>query len=750
MADPNTRQGKRTPVTLKIKFKSETLEQFIERYAVDVSQGGIFIRTKEPLAVGTQMRFEFQLRDASPLIAGEGTVVWTRENDPSRPAIAPGMGVRFDRLAEGSQGILERILSEKAKQAPQRPPTETTKPPMFTDTPTRVAPAPVQEALLGNESSGSGGPRRKRPDSFGDQGTPLPRPMPFHSDADEFPEEAFEEATKVRALDELIAQTADATSTTTLRDELADRRPRADSTLADPPQADASPRHAVVDRDSAPGLPSPPEARNQPRLLDTTPSPRNDPAPGLASSSSPDSLKTILGMEAPRVPTRTSTPSSPPATASSGSSGSSRVVAKDAVTKPTGMRAVAAEPKLPEAKAKSNAPILLLLLLLVAAGGAAVWFFVIRPKAEETTTAKPTTGGSGSAGSALAVTNGSAGSAGSAEAMTNPSGTNGSNGSAGSAGSASAMTGSNGSAGSAVAMTGSNGSAGTPTPAAEMMETLISAVGADKATVEVLGTDQTGPAPLKAKLEKGKTYKARVQAPGFALLEVEVKGGAQTQAKLVAKPRIISVASDPPGALIFIDSAATGHSTPFDVELSKVQAARKSVRVLIRKSGWKPVERVIDASKYTEDASSMITKLDEKLSVQAVVQNTNTTTNNTVKTGSNGSAGTTTGSAGTTTGSAGTTTGSAGTTTGSAGTTTGSAGTTSGSASTPTGTGTGSGSATKPPTGTGSGSAPTGTGSAAKPPTGTGSAGSAATPSGGQTLKDGPKEPEPDFVKKLP
>ena len=81
MVDPNTRQGKRTPVTLKIKFKSETLEQFIERYAVDVSQGGIFIRTKEPLAVGTQMKFEFQLRDASPLIAGEGTVVWTREND---------------------------------------------------------------------------------------------------------------------------------------------------------------------------------------------------------------------------------------------------------------------------------------------------------------------------------------------------------------------------------------------------------------------------------------------------------------------------------------------------------------------------------------------------------------------------------------------------------------------------------------------------------------------------------------------
>ena len=276
MADPNTRQGKRTPVTLKIKFKSETIEQFIERYAVDVSQGGIFIRTKEPLAVGTQMRFEFQLRDASPLIAGEGTVVWTRENDPSRPAIAPGMGVRFDRLAEGSQGVLERILSEKAKQAPQRSGAETTKPPMFADTPTRVAPAPVQEALLGRDDDKRSNVR-KRADSFGEQGTPLPKPTPWHSDADEFPEEAFEEATKVRSLDDLVAQTAPEAMQQSDADEVADRRnDRVASTHAEAPEA--SEPEPELNRDSVPTLPSPPEtaARPQPRLLDTTPSPRSD------------------------------------------------------------------------------------------------------------------------------------------------------------------------------------------------------------------------------------------------------------------------------------------------------------------------------------------------------------------------------------------------------------------------------------------------------------------------------------------
>src|SRR5688572_15721783 len=143
MSELHTRKEKRTPVTLKIKFKSATLDQFIERYSVDVSHGGIFIRTKDPLAVGTQLRFEFQLQDASPLISGDGTVVWTREFDPSRVGVAPGMGVRFDRLASESQQVLDRILAQKGKDGLE---------PKFDSlTPvaekTKVAPAPLVSGL---------------------------------------------------------------------------------------------------------------------------------------------------------------------------------------------------------------------------------------------------------------------------------------------------------------------------------------------------------------------------------------------------------------------------------------------------------------------------------------------------------------------------------------------------------------------------------------------------------------------------
>src|SRR5882724_9735972 len=120
MEQPPPREA-RVPVNLRIKFRSETIEQFVERYAVDVSRGGIFIRTREPLAVGTQLKFDFQLQNTSPLMAGEGTVVWIREHDPSRAGVTPGMGVRFDKLTTASQPVLDRILADKARREPSGP-----------------------------------------------------------------------------------------------------------------------------------------------------------------------------------------------------------------------------------------------------------------------------------------------------------------------------------------------------------------------------------------------------------------------------------------------------------------------------------------------------------------------------------------------------------------------------------------------------------------------------------------------------
>jgi uncharacterized protein (TIGR02266 family) len=103
-------------LTLRIKFKSASLEDFISRYGVDVSPGGIFIRTKQPVDVGTTLQFDFSLADGSPLLSGLGTVAWVRENDPARANNVPGMGLRFDKLTPESQHAHQTILAEKARK----------------------------------------------------------------------------------------------------------------------------------------------------------------------------------------------------------------------------------------------------------------------------------------------------------------------------------------------------------------------------------------------------------------------------------------------------------------------------------------------------------------------------------------------------------------------------------------------------------------------------------------------------------
>jgi uncharacterized protein (TIGR02266 family) len=149
-------------LTLRIRFKSASLEEFISRYAVDVSPGGIFIRTKQPVEVGTTLQFDFSLADGSSLLSGLGTVAWVRENDPARANNVPGMGLRFDKLTPESQHTHQTILAEKARkegkpQGTPYPPTSFVAPPTRSSPPPdpvrSTAEAPAVAAALANQEA---------------------------------------------------------------------------------------------------------------------------------------------------------------------------------------------------------------------------------------------------------------------------------------------------------------------------------------------------------------------------------------------------------------------------------------------------------------------------------------------------------------------------------------------------------------------------------------------------------------------
>jgi uncharacterized protein (TIGR02266 family) len=105
----DARKDRRTLLSLKIRYKSATLEDFIERYSNDISRGGIFIKAKKPLAVGTLLKFEFILQDQSTLIHGVGRVVWRRDEAEADTDNPSGMGIKFIKMDPESRSIVQRI-----------------------------------------------------------------------------------------------------------------------------------------------------------------------------------------------------------------------------------------------------------------------------------------------------------------------------------------------------------------------------------------------------------------------------------------------------------------------------------------------------------------------------------------------------------------------------------------------------------------------------------------------------------------
>ncbi|MEO1272643.1 MAG: PilZ domain-containing protein, partial [Myxococcota bacterium] len=75
----------------EVNREFESIEEFIAEYVTNISQGGVFIRSKNPLPVGTKVNLKFSvIVDDFETIEGEGEVVRVDMNPENM-----GMGVAF-------------------------------------------------------------------------------------------------------------------------------------------------------------------------------------------------------------------------------------------------------------------------------------------------------------------------------------------------------------------------------------------------------------------------------------------------------------------------------------------------------------------------------------------------------------------------------------------------------------------------------------------------------------------------------
>jgi molecular chaperone DnaK len=128
MSEEN-RQDPRSPAELRIRLALGSMDAFVERYALNVSRGGIFVRTRDPQAPGTVVDLAVTLDSGECVIQGKGLVRWTTPpSAPGEPERAPGMGVKFLELTRESRALVDLVAASRgaggsSEEPPSPPPS---------------------------------------------------------------------------------------------------------------------------------------------------------------------------------------------------------------------------------------------------------------------------------------------------------------------------------------------------------------------------------------------------------------------------------------------------------------------------------------------------------------------------------------------------------------------------------------------------------------------------------------------------
>ncbi|MHB8418920.1 MAG: TIGR02266 family protein [Myxococcales bacterium] len=92
-----------------------TVDGFITDWAVNISKGGLFVNTRTPLPVGSQVRLIISLPSAAFPYDLQGKVSWVNEFD-NESNLVPGMGIEFVDIGEEQKAKIADFV-EKLREA---------------------------------------------------------------------------------------------------------------------------------------------------------------------------------------------------------------------------------------------------------------------------------------------------------------------------------------------------------------------------------------------------------------------------------------------------------------------------------------------------------------------------------------------------------------------------------------------------------------------------------------------------------
>lgn len=103
------RKHLRVPTRILIKYRSA--DQFFTDYIQNISRGGIFVPTQDPLPEDTRLEIAFALPDCDCLIITQGTVVHSISREGDNGVGTAGMGIQFQALNEEDQQLIDAYIN---------------------------------------------------------------------------------------------------------------------------------------------------------------------------------------------------------------------------------------------------------------------------------------------------------------------------------------------------------------------------------------------------------------------------------------------------------------------------------------------------------------------------------------------------------------------------------------------------------------------------------------------------------------
>lgn len=116
--DDDRRQHPRESIELVVRY--QRMNTFFADYAKNISRGGTFVATSEPLPPDTEFVFSLGVPELEEPLQLRAKVMWTTAPEVATKARPAGMGIQFQYLdaeeRRRTEGLIERMIVDQLGQ----------------------------------------------------------------------------------------------------------------------------------------------------------------------------------------------------------------------------------------------------------------------------------------------------------------------------------------------------------------------------------------------------------------------------------------------------------------------------------------------------------------------------------------------------------------------------------------------------------------------------------------------------------